>query len=165
MENFKKTSSETDDQYIHRICAMKESANMTWKQVAEVINNALGQNYGESCYRKQYQMFQKGLQVNEKQIFTEDEYLNAIRAERRELEKEKIKMRDERIDYQKSIREEARKESFIELIERTMSKYIEPFDYVPSPVLYSNKDMIACLSDLHAGIEVDNWLNQYNSGI
>ena len=32
MENFKKTSSETDDQYIHRICAMKESANMTWKQ-------------------------------------------------------------------------------------------------------------------------------------
>ena len=165
MENFKKTSSETDDQYIHRICAMKESANMTWKQVAEVINNALGQNYGESCYRKQYQMFQKGLQVNEKQIFAEDEYLNSIRAERRELEKEKIKMRDERIDYQKSIREEARKESFIELVERTMSKYIEPFDYVPSPVLYSNKDMIACLSDLHAGIEVDNWLNQYNSGI
>ena len=153
MENFKKTSSETDDQYIHRICAMKESANMTWKQVAEVINNALGQNYGESCYRKQYQMFQKGLQVNEKQIFTEDEYLNSIRAERRANEKVLKKIQTEKLEYNKWLREEARDELIRDaIIEEVRAGH--QFE-APRRVFYENgkRCAVLCIADAHYGTE------------
>ena len=88
-----------------------------------------------------------------------------IEEHKRELEKAKIKLRDERIDYQKSIREDARRESFIELIERAMSINVESFDYKSSPIIDSNEDMVVCLSDLHAGIEVQNWWNTYNTDI
>jgi metallophosphoesterase superfamily enzyme len=90
-----------------------------------------------------------------------------IAEHKRELEKAKIKLRDERIDYQKSLREDARRESFIELVERAMAKNVEPFDYRPSRVSYNpdSDDMVVCLSDLHAGIEVQNWWNTYDTKI
>ena len=88
-----------------------------------------------------------------------------IEEQKRDLEKAKIKLRDERIDYQKSIREDARRESFIELVQRVFAANVSPLDYKQSPVIDSNEDMVVCLSDLHAGIEVQNWWNTYNTGI
>jgi metallophosphoesterase superfamily enzyme len=83
----------------------------------------------------------------------------------REIEKAKIKLRDERTDYQKSLREDARRESFVELVERAFATNVSPFDYKPSSVIDSNEDMVVCLSDLHAGIEVNNWWNAYDTSI
>ena len=92
-------------------------------------------------------------------------YLAELQYAKEELKKERQKLSDERVDYQKSLREEARKESFIELIERTMTKVVEPLDYHPSPKIESDDDMVVCLSDLHTGIEVENWWNSYSIAI
>lgn len=92
-------------------------------------------------------------------------YLALLKKEKEEIRKERQKLSDERVDYQKSIREEARKESFIEVIERAFARDIQPFDYVPSPITVGSDDMIVCLSDLHVGIEVDNHWNKYNTDI
>lgn len=56
---------ESEEQYIYRICSMKQSSGMTWQQIADIINTALDQNFGESAYRKKYQMFQQGLKACE----------------------------------------------------------------------------------------------------
>ena len=71
-------------------------------------------------------------------------YLALLRKEKEEIRKERQKLSDERVDYQKSIREEARKESFIEVIERAFARDIQPFDYVPSPITVGSDDMIVC---------------------
>lgn len=92
-------------------------------------------------------------------------YLAQLRLEKEELKKERQKLSDERVDYQRSLREEARRESFLEVIERAMSKEVQPLSYVPSPVIESEDDMIICLSDLHVGIEVQNFWNSYNQDI
>ncbi len=92
-------------------------------------------------------------------------YLAQLRFEKTEIVKERQRLSDERIDYQKTIREEARKESFLELVERSMAKTVEPLGYKPMAQIDSDDDMIICLSDLHAGIEVKNWWNTYNMGI
>jgi metallophosphoesterase superfamily enzyme len=100
-----------------------------------------------------------------KQEATSDGTADELAAKLREIEKAKIKLRDERTDYQKSLREDARRESFVELIERAFATQVETFDYKPSPIIDSNEDMVVCLSDLHAGIEVQNWWNTYNTSI
>ena len=75
---YKKLSEENENQYILRICSMKEQNNWTWQDIADILNEALGYNYGESAYRKKVQQFNKMLEDNEKTFFTEDEYLKKI---------------------------------------------------------------------------------------
>jgi hypothetical protein len=87
--------------------------------------------------------------------------------QKRELEKAKIKLRDERLDYQKTVREEARKESMVELVRRVFTETVVPFEYYPkrSSFIKSDDEMVVCLSDLHAGIVCDNYWNQFNTNI
>lgn len=96
---------------------------------------------------------------------TGEGYLALLRLEKEEVKKERQKLSDERIDYQRSLREQARRESFLELIERGFAAQIVPLDYKESPIINNDEDMVVCLSDLHAGIEVQNWWNTYNIDI
>ena len=96
---------------------------------------------------------------------TSDSYLSELKQTKIELMKEKQKLRDERTDFQRSVREDARRESFVETIERVMSEKVESLKFKPAPIIESDDDMIVCLSDLHAGIEVKNAWNNYNTNI
>lgn len=167
----KKLSNENDAQYIWRIGAAKADGRIeeTWEEINATINAELGfdeENRRDcSVWRKRYRAYLDAYeQIFSKSNFTERQ-LCEQEEQKRELAKEKVKIRDERIDYQKSIREEARRESFIELIERSMAKSVEPFEYKSSPVINSKEDMIVVLSDLHAGIEVQNWWNTFNTNV
>lgn len=143
--------------------------DVTWPEIAEVLNHQYRVDEldfrDSSSYRKRYRNYLDAYeQIFSKENFSEGQ-MSELEEQKRELEKAKIKLRDERIDYQKSLREDARRESFIELVERAFAVHVKPLDYVPSPIIDSNEDMVVCLSDLHAGIEVNNWLNQYDTGI
>ena len=166
-----KLQDENESQYIWRIGQAKDAGtlDMTWEELAPILNKALDIDElewrGESAWRKRYRTMQQAWDdVFSKHQFS-DKQLDDINEKIRELKKEQVKIRDERLDYQKSIREASRRESFIDLVKREMSKTVDPFDYKPSPVIDSNEDMIVCLSDLHAGIEVNNWWNTYNTDI
>lgn len=167
----KKRADENEAQYIFRIGQAKASNVITdrWEDINPILNTELGLTEDEwkdvSVYRKRYRLYEDAWNnIFSKCNFTDEQALT-IEEQKRELEKAKIKLRDERIDYQKSLREDARRESFIELIERAFAVNVKPFEYQPSPVIDSNEDMVVCLSDLHAGIEVNNWLNKYDTGI
>ena len=173
MDNIlKRLDGETENQTLWRIGNAKAAGLMgdiTWPEVAEFMNKTYREDetqyYDSSAYRKRYKNFSDAYEeLFSKENFTNEQLID-IEEKKRELEKAKIKLRDERIDYQKSIREDARRESFLELIERAMSTNVEAFDYKQSPVIDSNEDMVVCLSDLHAGIEVQNWWNTYNTDI
>lgn len=168
----KRLDGETENQTLWRIGKEKAAGlygDITWPEVASFLNKEFRddetQYYDSSAYRKRFKNFADAYE----ELFSQENFVNEqiteLQEQKRELEKAKIKLRDERTDYQKSLREAARRESFIELVERSMSKNIEPFDYSPSPIIDSNEDMIVCLSDLHAGIEVNNWWNNYNADI
>ena len=170
-EILKKLPNENEAQYIWKVGQAKDSGRISnsWEELAPILNAELGidetEARGESAFRKKYRVMQQAWDdVFSKSQFSESR-LDEIAEQTRELQKEKVKVRDERIDYQKSIREAARRESFVELIHRAFSVNVKPFDYKSSPVIDSNEDMVVCLSDLHAGIEVQNWWNTYNTGI
>lgn len=163
--------NENEEQYIWRVGELKTSGRLDadWDTIADAINKQFRcgeEEYRvESAYRKIYQAAKKFYDAGVFKDLTTEKYISLLRIEQQELRKERQKLSDERVDFQRTVREEARKESFIDLIERTLSRNVEPLEYKQSPVIDSDEDMIVCLSDLHAGIEVENHWNTYNTGI
>lgn len=163
----KKFPDESDEQYIYRICGLREVNNMTWQQVADILNAALGNNFGESKYRKDYQIFAKGLKANEKMIFTENQYLKKIQEERREFDKAKKQYQDQRREYYKLIANDARYEHLEEeLIKAAINlngkKMLSDSSY---PVSVSDNEALLVLSDWHYGMVTDNIWNTFNVDI
>lgn len=162
---------ETEDECLMRIGEAKRDGllDVKWVDIAEFFNNAFRADETEyrteSSYRKKFKNYIDAKNLSVKQNLDDVDMLEELSIKLRELEKAKIKLRDERTDYQKSLREDARRESFIELVERAMKEKIDAFDYKASSVINSDNDMVVCLSDLHAGIEIDNWWNVYNTQI
>lgn len=158
-------AQESEEQYIYRICSLKESSGMTWQQVADIINAALDQNYGESAYRKKYQMFQHGLKTCEKQVFTDDEYLKKIQAEREELYKVKKQFQDQRREYNKLLASDARAEHLTEkLIEAAENLSKDKF-LSANQILHvgSKEEAVLVLTDWHFGMVTDNIWNKYDT--
>ena len=89
MNKWPRIDGETDNQYIFRICSHKDEIG-TWCDVAEVINETLGLEKDECCYRKSWKAFQDMQKVNVDNAFDGQEILQSIQDERRALEKEKV---------------------------------------------------------------------------
>ena len=66
-------------EYKIRICSEREQLGLTWDEVAQVLNEEYGDNYGESKYRKWWYGFQEGMN-----------YVNTLEAEKEEAVKEYI---------------------------------------------------------------------------
>lgn len=165
--------NETEDQCLWRLGKAKDAGLLTenWPEIALFLNKTFRddetQYYDSSAYRKKYRNFVTAYEgIFSQEHFTNDEMLTLIE-QKRELEKAKIKLRDERLDYQKTVREEARKESIVDLVRRVFVETVVPFKYTPSHITSrtSTDEMVICLSDLHAGIVCDNYWNQFNVNI
>ena len=129
LNNYQRYENESNEEVIYRICNEKEQIG-SWQRVADVLNELLGFEYTESKYRKQNQDFQKIFGANQSKFANAEAILAEIKEEQLKLEKEKVKLRDERNELRRVIREEARKESYKDLIIRTIKDYHgEPWDY------------------------------------
>ena len=133
--NLKKQENENDEQFIWRICQYKDSGllDANWDEVSDIINKELDMEdtpFTEAAFRKPYQQAKRFYDAGVFNESAEEDYVSELRFQRQELEKEKVKVRDERNELRRMLREEARKESFIDLIKRTISEsVVEPFDY------------------------------------
>lgn len=167
MGNWPKLEHETDDQYVYRVCSHKEEIG-TWFDVADVINQTLGIDKNECCYRKSWKAYQDLQQACEANMTDSQEILEEIRKERRELEKAKVKFRDERNEVSRLLRVQARGESMYELLDRCFTGY-DPKDYGHIDVMQcvgnGDCDLIVHLTDLHAGLHIDNTFNKYGCEI
>ena len=175
MFSFKKQSDESDERFIWRMCQYKDSglSDMSWNDVADIINRELGMDdmpYSEAAFRKPYQQAKRFYDAGVFDNVNDDEYLSEIRLQRQELEKERVRMRDERNELKRMLREEARKESFMEQIKRAISECdVKPLEYDGGKefdgVVNGDNDLIVTLTDLHTGIHIDNFCNKFDSDV
>lgn len=97
---------------------------------------------------------------------TDNNYLKELRLQKQELQKEKQKLSDERVELNRQIRQEARKESYIDLVKRIICEDTEPLNVnVHYSLFDSNTDLLCHLSDIHTGIEINNWKNVFNEDV
>lgn len=166
---YRRFENETDDQLIYRITSDKDKIG-TWQNVCDILNELLGTDYNESAFRKKKQSFDKMLAANREKFMDSNEQLKEINEKIRELEKERVKMRDERNEYKKIIRSEARKESYKDLIIRTIEEYqSKPLNYDKSKkfngVIKTDNDLICSFTDIHTGVKISNFVNEFNESI
>lgn len=82
------------------------------------------------------------------------------------LKKEQIKTSDQRIELNRLIREQARKESFLEMVQNIICKNVDPINIdVNYNFLTGENDLLCHLTDIHTGIKIDNWKNVFNEDI
>ena len=113
--------------------------------------------------------YYKWKEAKNKNNFNEnDDYFNKLRLEKQEIQKEKRKLYDERLDINRRLREESRLETTIEKIDEMLNgiadkRYITYDNYID--LSNSENDMIVCLSDLHLGASYYNFDGYYDSEI
>lgn len=170
-----RNEGESELAYLWRLGELKHNGiiDMTWDELAGVLNWNLRDSeekyLGSSAYRKKYAILKQA----KDELFTNDisddiNLCEEIVALRQELEKERVKLRDERTAYKKLIREQARKETLLEQIDyifaNHINKPIEPF-IVDVKMHDDGPDLLIPVTDVHAGALIDNHWNKYNNDI
>lgn len=172
LDNLIKRQDEPELAYIYRLGRMKDNGviDMTWSDLTNILNKQLrdpDEEWAESSYRKKYNLIRDAYE----QIFAnhnDDSYLHELQTQKQEIQKEKRKLYDERVDLNKRLREEARFETTIDLINHTLSEISGKFfsdNTYTLPVVSSANKMIVCLSDLHIGAYFQNVDGEYSTEI
>ena len=173
--DIRRKDSENECQYLWRLGQAKDSGllDMDWNGIATLMNQEFGdpdKPYSEAAWRKPYQMAKKFLDAGVFNNLSEDKYFKELQVQKQELEKEKVKTRDERNELRRIIREEARKESYKEQILRSISEYqCNPLSYDEQKqftgILKTDNDLIISCTDIHAGIEINNYFNKFDEEV
>lgn len=109
--------------------------------------------------RSEYEKYKNGL---DNEFLSQDELDVKIQ----DMRKEKIKLSDARVEYNRLIRQEARKESYADMVKRIICENVEPINIPVHYTLFnSSTDLLVHLTDIHTGIEIHNWKNDFNADI
>lgn len=164
-----KIETESEFQYLWRLGQAKDSGllDIDWNGIADLMNKYFGdpdKPYSEAAWRKPYQQAKKFMEAGVFNKLSEDEYFKELRIQKQEIQKEKRKLYDERLDINRRLREESRLETTIEKFEEMLSNVATNRYVTYSPtVLNSKNDMIVCLSDLHIGATYYGFDGTYDS--
>lgn len=161
-------NNEPLEDYLWRLGSLKERGfcTLTWPQLTEILNEEAGEDehHTESYWRKHYRQMALDKQTQEAVETQKTVKKNAsIVSLLANMERQRVRTRDERTAYSKFIREQARKEDMFDLLRDSIER-LEPVP--PASVQRSrSRAVYAMLSDIHYGIAFTAYENYYNSEI
>ena len=172
-KSLNRKSGENEEQYLWRLGQAKDSGliDLDWNGIADIMNREFREDESEyrseSAYRKLYQCAVKLFNAGVFDRYTsEDERIRELLEAKHALQIEKQKLSDERTELNRALREQARKEAYIDLVSRQIQK-VEPLklEYTEKNYRSTDNDLICHITDLHAGIDIDHWYNRFNMDI
>lgn len=170
MDELKKLKNETEEQYLWRIGQLIDSGKIgSWASINDIVNKELDIDEDkwrdESSFRKRYQAGKK-FYDNCFSKMESNEYAEKINAMTRELERAKIKFRDERNAWNKQNYIDARVEEKLDFLENELlSQGKMNFDIHENVNITSDNDIFVILSDFHIGQCFRSMWGEYNSDI
>lgn len=142
----------------------KTDENLEWQDVADFRSEYNGDLEHRDTVRKGSKLLYEYIDagwVNEP-VETEDN----DNAELIKMRKEKIKLSDARVEYNRLIRQEARKESYTDMVKRIICENVEPINIPVHYTLFnSSTDLLCHLTDIHCSIEIHNWKNDFDENV
>lgn len=168
--DFQRLDGETEDELLCRIISQKDELGLTWDHIARILNELLGKDVGESVYRKKWaRKFRDDNSLEndshcDSKISGYDETEEQVL--KRELERTKIQLRDERRAWNKQNYIDARVEEKLNLLEENLLK-IGKINFSQHDVskINSDNDVLVILSDFHIGANYSNTWGEYNTDI
>lgn len=150
----------------------KDLYGLSNEEIGQLCNDAFGVEWTESAHRKKTQNYLKGYNDAKSELGDASQQLQNMIDENKvliqEVKKEKQKLSDERVEYNRQIRQEARKESYADMVKRIICENVEPIKF--GNLLYhhvgpSEEDLLCHLTDIHGGINIYNWKNIFNEDV
>ena len=143
----------------------KTDENLEWQDIADFRSEYNGDLEHRDTVRKGSKLLYEYIDagwVNEP-VESED---NSDNTELIKMRKEKIKLSDARVEYNRLIRQEARKESYADMVKRIICENVEPINIPVHYTLFnSSTDLLCHLTDVHCGIEIHNWKNDFDEDV
>ena len=159
MIDLHKQEGESEEQFIWRLGREKDAGKLDlgWEEIADIINREFREDdseyRNESAYRKPYQQAKRFYEAGVFKDLTSEKYIELLKVEQQELKKERQKISDERLQYNRLLREMARDELICEKIcneIRVLPELPTP-TYIPQ--VSTEKEAILCFADTHYGAE------------
>lgn len=163
-------SNETPKAYRIRLYKNKALYGLSNIEIGNLCNEAFEVNWDESAHRKKTQNYLKGYHDAKSESGTVEQQLQCLIEENRhtarEAKKERQKLSDERVEFNRQIRQEARKESYTDMVKRIICENSEPINLqVQHTSFASQSDLLCHLTDIHTGIKIKNWKNTFNEEV
>lgn len=158
MTEYKRFEGETEKQFIWRLHSLVNTKQLSWKQIADIVNEQFRDSEeeyrDESAYRKPCQ----SAEAYYDEVFSKmisNEYSDDIAKQKRELQKERVKLQTEKLEYNRWLREEARDELIAEKICNAISE-LTPLD-IPEKITptHNTRAYALCYGDEHFGVEYE----------
>ena len=159
--NYLRLENESFDEYCHRMGSkVRLEEQLTWKEVADIINQVCELSYSETWYRKR--------EKNYISFDDMDPVDQVYQNEKFKLAKERVKLSDERIQVNALIRRLAREDTLKEIAETAVEamnskkklKYCPPIN-IPKAWEGGTQGLLL-ISDWHYGIAIENKFNIFN---
>src|SRR5699024_3521584 len=165
--DYVKRKEESLVSYWIRLYKNRSIYGLTFAECGELMNEVSGENWNEARWRRTIQNY---LEIQdyldqENPTGVNQDVLQEIEDQKLELEKEKIKMRDQKRELNSLIRRQAR----LENLEDYFKEVTENFEGVSLPKTKSNvndkKEAAIVISDWHIGMKFDGRFNTFNHEI
>ena len=154
-----KIAGETEEECLWRIGNAKRDGllDATWVEIADWMNShwrdSEEEYYSESAYRKKYKNYIDAKTMFTKQEATSDGTADELAAKLREINKERVKLQTEKLEYNRWLREEARDELICEKIVSAIKAFNTIESPAPIMINESSKSAILAFGDEHYGVE------------
>ena len=170
MDILNKKDNETQFEYVKRLTENRRELDLDYTEWARLT---CGYECSSDNARKGFYLVTRIIEALEQEMETkqtsnyDNEILDKIKEEKNELFKERVRLRDERVELRRLLATEARWENVLDILKETVTAY-EP---IPSEHTVHHKYMgsknEACLllSDWHIGSEINTFHNTFNLDI
>ena len=152
--------------YFKRIVKLAKDKRISYKEMNNLLFGDDNVYSSDNCRKMFYGFDKLADKFDEDVIITDDELLKEIETQKDELYKERCKVQDENREKRKNLREEARFEKLIEVLQEEML-LLEPINIKEFKESTSKKKKyaVAQFSDWHALKIIDNQWNVYNKEV
>ena len=157
-----KRDGENEAQFLWRIGNAKNEGlvDITWDELARIMNSQFpsesGKSFGESRYRKMYQSAKRLSDLNCGSIEKSEAEIDQMQEAKRELQKERLKLHTEKLEYNRWLREDARDEmlaaKFADAL-RDAPQISFPDYQIRLGSMYPERSAVLIFGDAHYGTE------------
>ena len=167
MSEYLKRTEESITAYWIRLYKNRKNYGLTFAEAGQLMNEVAGTEWNEAKWRREMEGYLKVSEYIEEENPTgaDEDVLNDIEEQKIELQKQQIRMRDQKRELNSIIRRQARLES----LEDYFKEVTENFEGVSLPKTTSNvndkKEAAIVISDWHIGMKFDGRFNTFNHEI
>ena len=164
MSEYLKRTEESITAYWIRLYKNRKNYGLTFAEAGQLMNEVSGTEWNEAKWRREMEGYLKVSEymAEENPTGADEDALNDIQEQKIELQKQQIRMRDQKRLMNTKLRELAR----LEHLENHLIETIEEIEPVKIPKAKvkseSDKEAMVVISDEHVGMVINSQFNTYN---